>query len=56
MSKVLYRSIREEAVKEHLERFILPADPDAEMKKEGDEWVIIGNAMMSKKPVIIKKS
>jgi len=55
MSKVLYRCKRKEAVEEHLKRFILPADPDAEIKKEGDEWVIIGNAMMSKVPVIIKK-
>lgn len=56
MSKIVYRSKDKEAVKQHLERFVLPADPDAEMKKDGDEWTITANAIIGSKPVVIEKS
>ena len=56
MAKVLWRGKNKEDGELQLEQFIKPADPNARLEKDKDgTWIIIGNAVMGSKPVVVKK-
>ena len=55
MSKILWRGKNKKDGELELQNNVLPADPKAVLKKDGDAWIIVGDAVLSSKPVIVKK-
>jgi len=56
MSKILWRGKNKADGELELRNSVLPADPKAELKKDKDGyWIIVGDAVLSSKPVIIRK-
>lgn len=53
---ILWRGIHKEDGEAALASHILTADPNAEILKDGDAWIIVGKAMMGSIPMIIKKN
>ena len=53
---VVWRGKDRSAGEKQLNEFVLPADPDAELKQEGDEWVIEAKAIMGSQPIIVEKN
>jgi hypothetical protein len=44
MARILWVGNSEADGKKNLEKYYLPADPNAELKKEGENWVIYASA------------
>ena len=55
MSKILWKGNDKGDGELQLERYIKPADPEAVIKKDGDSWVIVGDAILGSQPIIHKK-
>lgn len=56
MARVLWRGKNKKDGELQLEQFIKPADPNARLEKDKDgTWIIVGNAVVSSKPVVVKK-
>ena len=56
MSKILWRGKNKKTGEGTLERNFLPADPKAKLAKDKDGYYIItAEAMVSSKPVVVKK-
>ena len=53
---ILWRGIHKEDGEAALASHIMTADPKAKILKDGDAWIIVGNAMMGSIPAVIKKS
>ena len=57
MSKILWRGKDKETGELELKNSVLPADPKAVLKQDKDGyWIIVGDAVLSSQPVVVKKS
>ena len=53
---IVWRGKDKSAGERQLKEYILPADPEAELKKEGNEWIIEAKAILGSQPITVKKS
>jgi len=56
MSRVLWRGKNKADGELELKNSVLPADPKAVLRQDKDgSWIIVGDAVLSSKPVVVKK-
>jgi len=53
---IVWRGKDKAAGERFLKLYVLPADSDAALKKDGDSWIIEARAIMGSKPVVVEKS